>query len=159
MNGSLVETQPCEKYCVFERDSQVYGVLATSVQEVGLRPNIAPVPDSHPMLAGLGRVRNDFVPLLHAESQSTRTTRDSESQVVVMMGDHGPWGLLVDNVVGIVPLEVSLCSESHGTQGWSAAVMGAATTDGRVVQVLDERSLYRFSVSLFRQFWVSATAE
>ncbi len=52
--------QTCEKYCVFERGEAVFAILATSVREVGLRPKISTVPGSHPFLAGLGHVRNEF---------------------------------------------------------------------------------------------------
>jgi chemotaxis signal transduction protein len=149
------DLQNCEKYCVFQRGDNLYAVLATAVREVGLRPAIALVPDSHPLLAGLGHLRNEFVPLLvdRDRSDHTRVGLRDERQVVVISGENGAWGLLVDRVVGLVPLEVSLCGESRTAPGWSAAVMGAATLDHRVVRILDERSLYRSVAETLNGYW------
>ena len=73
--------------------------------------------------------------------------------MVIISGDHGPWGLLVDRVIGLIPLEVSLCSDVHGAQGWLAAVMGSATLEHRVVRVIDERALYRLATDTLNQYW------
>lgn len=158
LNATATESQLCEKYCVFQRGNHVYGVLAASVREVGLRPNLAVVPDAPPALAGLGRVRNDFVPLLRNDAESV-VTRGQETQIIVIASDQGPWGLLVDRVIGLFPLEVSLCADQQGAHGWSAAVMGSATWNGQVVQVLDDRALYRLSCSVFNQYWNPAGVE
>jgi chemotaxis signal transduction protein len=147
--------QASEKYCVFERSDTVCAILATSVREVGLRPKISTVPGSHPMLAGLGHIRNEFLPFLRLNVTAGFEPHSgaSEPQMVVVSGDNGPWGLLVDKVIGLLPLDVSLCSEMHGAQGWLAAVMGSATLDHRVVRVLDERALYRLATETMNRYW------
>ncbi len=153
--------QASEKYCVFQRGDSVYAILATAVREVGLRPKVARVPDSHGMLAGLGHLRNEFFPLLRDRDSDhgILVEDDHEAQVVVLSGDQGPWGMLVDRVIGLFPLDVSLCGEVQGAQGWSAAAMGAATLDRRVVRVLDERALYRAVADAFSRYWSCEPAE
>jgi chemotaxis signal transduction protein len=146
--------QLCEKYCVFERGGALFAILGTSVREVGLRPKISTVPGSHPMLAGLGHVRNEFLPFLQLnESTGHDKSAGQESQTVIMSGDNGPWGLLVDRVIDLLPLDVSLCSDKQGGQGWLAAAMGSATLDHRVVRVLDERALYRHVTETLNRYW------
>jgi chemotaxis signal transduction protein len=148
------DVQACEKYCVFDRGDTLFAILATSVREVGLRPKISTVPGSHAMLAGLGHVRNEFLPFLQLNTSSNYgKPHGDESQMVIVSGDNGPWGLLVDHVLGLMPLEVSLCSDVHGAQGWMAAVMGSATLDHRVVRVLDERALYRLATETLNAYW------
>lgn len=151
------DVQNCEKYCVFERGNNLYGVLATAVREVGLRPAVAHMPDSHPLLAGLGHLRNEFVPLLVDQDRADQLRRPTgeERQVVVIGGENGAWGLLVDRVLGLMALEVSLCGESRTAPGWSAAVMGAATWDHRVVRILDERALYRSVADSLNSYWAT----
>jgi chemotaxis signal transduction protein len=145
----------CEKYCVFERGDALYAILGTSVREVGLRPKISTVPGSHPMLAGLGHIRNEFLPCLRLSDPSGYDkSLGHESQMVIISGDNGPWGLLVDRVIDLLPLEVSLCSDKQGFQGWLAAAMGSATLDHRVVQVLDERALYRLASETLNRYWM-----
>jgi chemotaxis signal transduction protein len=146
--------QTCEKYCVFERGGALYAILGTSVREVGLRPKISTVPGSHPMLAGLGHIRNEFLPFLRMhDSSGYEKSAGQESQMVVISGDHGPWGLLVDRVIDLLPLEVSLCSDKQGFHGWLGAAMGSATLDHRVVRVLDERALYRLATETLNGYW------
>lgn len=149
----LADLQACEKYCVFQRGRSVFAILATSVREVGLKPKVVQVPDSHPHLAGLAHVRNEFVPLLQDTELATGANDLHDAQIVILNHEHGAWGLLVDRVVGLLSLDVSLCGESQGTRGWGAAVMGSATWDHRVVQVLDERALYRSISDDFNQYW------
>jgi chemotaxis signal transduction protein len=147
--------QASEKYCVFERADTVCAILATSVREVGLRPEISTVPGSHSMLAGLGHIRNEFLPFLRLNVAGGFDPHagGSEPQMVIVSGDNGPWGLLVDRVIGLLPLDVSLCSEMHAAQGWLAAVMGSATLEHRVVRVLDERALYRLATETMNRYW------
>jgi len=149
----------CEKYCVFERAATLYAVLAMSVREVGLRPSFAAVPESSGILAGLTHLRNEFLPLVRdlTTAPGAAERGPHESQVVVILGDQGPWGLLVDRVVGLSPLDVSLCNESLG-RGWAKAVMGSATLDHRIVRVLDERALYRSIADELNRHWAQALA-
>jgi chemotaxis signal transduction protein len=153
--SQFAEPQVCEKYCVFERGGTLYAILATSVREISLRPRYAQIPDSHPMLLGLAHLRNEFLPLVRDEEPTGlgNGRESSESQVVVVTSENGPWGLLVDRVVGLVPLEMSLCTDVLGSRGWAASVMGSATLDHRIVRVLDERSLYRKITEEFNRYW------
>ena len=41
-----------EKYCVFQRATVTFGLLASAVREVAFRPSITVVPDADPLLAG-----------------------------------------------------------------------------------------------------------
>jgi chemotaxis signal transduction protein len=159
--GVVGNEQACEKYCVFERGDAVFAILATSVREVGLRPRISSVPGSHDILAGLGHIRNEFLPFVRLNESAGYERRGSgeEAQMVIVAGDNGPWGLLVDRVIGLLPLEVSLCSDMHGAQGWLAAVMGSATLDHRVVRVLDERALSRLATETLNRYWANEPQE
>lgn len=153
--------QSCEKYCIFSRRRSVYAVLAASVREVGLRPKIAVVPHAPALVAGLGHVRNEFLPLvrlLTAEESATRINHEIEPQMLVLNSDQGPWGLLVDQVYGLAPLEVSRGSERQSSVGWTSAIMGTATLEHQVIQVLDERIFYRAIFDGLQRFWTSQSA-
>jgi two-component system chemotaxis response regulator CheV len=154
-SNSGLAVPDCDKYCVFASGVTTFALRATAVREVGLRPKIALVPDSHPMLAGLAHIRNEFVPVLRIAGADSGSNSDDRlaRHLVILASDSGPWGFLVDNVIGLLPLEVSMCSEFKGGLSWSAAVMGSATIDHRVVHVLDERALQRFSADALSRFW------
>ncbi len=150
--------QSSEKYCIFARRRSLYAVLAASVREVGLRPKIAVLPHAPALVAGLGHVRNEFLPLvrlLGADESITGSSHELEPQMLVLTSDQGPWGLLVDRVYGLAPLEVSRGSERQSSVGWTSAIMGTATLDHQVVQVLDERIFYRAILDGLQRFWTS----
>lgn len=156
---SNTDVQACEKYCVFELGRRAYALLATSVREVGICPSITIVPGAAEVLAGLGHIRNEFVPILDFGTSGARTRRPGrENQVVVISGDHAAWAILVDRVMGLEPLEVSLRSDEGQSLGIGAAVMGTATVESRVVQVLDERALYRHVASLLNESIAAASS-
>jgi chemotaxis signal transduction protein len=151
---SNLDLQSCEKYCVFQRRNSTFGLLASVVQEVALRPQIAVVPDADPLLAGICHLRNEFLPVLRlSEFSLEQGPQSSGQQIVVISAANGPWALLVDRVIGLVPLEVSLCSDVGATHGWSAAVMGSATHESQIVQVLDTNALLRFAEQILNRYW------
>lgn len=148
------ELQACEKYCVFEVGTSTLAVLATAVREVALRPQIAPVPDSNRLLAGLCHLRNEFLPVVNLHDVEMAFNSPSRGrQVIVITAGNGPWALVVDRVIGLVPLEVSLSSEASTTLGWTSSVMGSASHDDRIVQVLDANSLFRYFDDALGVFW------
>ena len=157
VTGDINHAHESEKYCVFEHAGTTFAILANAIREVSLRPPHARVPDAPPMLAGIVHLRNEFLPLLRDPEvfETEGKTGPREAQVVIVNGENGPWGLLVDRVIGLVPLEVSLSSGATGNRGLAAAVMGSATLDHRIVRVLDERSLHRSISEQLNRFWVS----
>ncbi|MCA9152083.1 MAG: chemotaxis protein CheW [Planctomycetales bacterium] len=144
-----------EKYCVFEHGGSTFAILANAIREVGLRPAHARVPDAPPMLAGVVHLRNEFLPLLRDPEafEPELPCGPRESQVVIVNGENGPWGLLVDRVIGLLPLDVSLSSGATGNRGLAAAVMGSATLEHRIIRVLDERSLHRSISEQLNRYW------
>lgn len=143
---SELELSASEKYCLFHRATATFGLLASVVREVASRPPITVVPDADPFLAGICHIRNEFLPVLHlSEFAAPKECRGTEQQIIVVSAASGPWALLVDRVIGLLPLEVSLCSDVGASHGWSAAVMGSATYQNQVVQVLDANALLRLA--------------
>ncbi|MDG2385423.1 MAG: chemotaxis protein CheW [Pirellulaceae bacterium] len=148
------DLQTCEKYCVFEVGTSTLGVLATAVREVALRPQIAAVPDANHLLAGLCHLRNEFLPVVNLlDLDVASKSQSGGQQVIVITAGNGPWALLVDRVIGLVPLEVSLSSEAGTALGWTSSVMGSASHDDRIVQVLDANSLFRYFDDALSVFW------
>ena len=151
---SSLDLSSSEKFCVFQRATATFGLLASVVREVASRPKITVVPDADPLLAGICHIRNEFLPVLRlSEFAAREETRPAEQQIVVVSAASGPWALLVDRVIGLLPLEVSLCSDVGASHGWSAAVMGSATHQNQIVQVLDANALLRLAEDVLNRFW------
>lgn len=156
---SGMELPASEKYCLFNRATATFGMLASVVREVASRPPITIVPDADPSLAGICHIRNEFLPVLHLREFAAREQgRGTEQQIIVVSAASGPWALLVDRVIGLLPLEVSLCSDVGASHGWSAAVMGSATYQNQVVQVLDANAMLRLAEDVLNRHWRGAGA-
>jgi chemotaxis signal transduction protein len=139
------EAVSCEKYCILRRGESWFGVPAFMVREITLAENMVPVPGTPEILAGLCHLRSEFVPVLHLPSLSPdkHAPESSAGQLLVLSGAQGPWGLIVDEVETLEPLEVAVTADPRGDDAWSAAVMGSSTCRDRVVHVLDPNALYR----------------
>lgn len=148
------ETQACEKYCVFQQGRTTSAVLASVVREVALTPKIAMVPDADPLLAGVCHLRNEFMPVLRGLNTLRGDLLDATSQqIVVISVSGGPCAMLVDRVLGLVPLDVSLGSDAGTVQQGALSVMGSATYQGQIVRVLDANAVCRNIEESLNRFW------
>jgi chemotaxis signal transduction protein len=87
---------------------------------------------------------------------------DSQNQLLTLPGPPGPWGVLIDQVVSLAPLEVSISSFSNANDQWSKVLSGSASYRNQVVQILDAKALYQYADSMLKRFWnngVSTEAE
>ena len=82
------------------------------------------------------------------------STQDSEKQMIVMIGSQGPWGLLIDRAVGLVPLETSISTFSECDDHWSKVVIGSATYSSHVLEVLDATAVYQYASNLLNSYWL-----
>lgn len=156
---SSVDLQACERYCVFQYGDACFGVLATTVREVALRPKVSVVPGAGSMLVGLCHLRNEFLPVVQLRDGVFDVNSSAQKQqIVVVSAAGGSWALLVDRVIGLVPLEVSLSSEGNSAMGWSSSVMGSASHDDKIVQVIDANALFRYFDSSLSQGWQANNA-
>jgi chemotaxis signal transduction protein len=150
--------QTYERFCIVRRGTSWFAVPALSLREVAAPSSLVAVPAAPAVVAGLCHQRNEFLVVLRLEVLAGEqvAARNDKSQMLVLAGPHGSWGLLVDEVAGLQSLEVSVNAEAKQPDSWVAAVLGSATYDGKVVHVLDVNSLYRFAEYALGQSWQAA---
>ena len=150
-----------ERFCVFQCHNQWYGISALDVQGVSPRPSIRNVPNSDPVLYGISHLHNHFVPVisLRALAQiSYEEDSNSQQQLLTLPGPPGPWGILIDQVISLAPLEVSISSFSNAGDQWSKVLSGSASYRNQIVQILDAKALYQYANSMLDRFWQNSTA-
>lgn len=140
-----IEAVSCEKYCIVRKGELWFSVPAFMVREITLAENMVPVPGTPEILAGLCYLRSEFVPVLDLPTLSPEghAPASRAEQLLVMSSAQGPWGLVVDEVESLEPLDVSVTGDPRSDDTWSAAVMGSSSHRDRVVHVLDPNALYR----------------
>ena len=140
------DLQPGHIHCIFRRGTSWFALPALSVREVLLRPAIAHVPHTGPLLTGLCHVRSEFLPVFNLGPLlgGVQSSHVSETQMLVVMSVEGNWGLLVDQVAALASLETSVSTEGDSSS-WFAAVLGWATYHDQVVRVLEPTVFYRLA--------------
>lgn len=145
-----------ERHCVFCSDDQWFAVPAMVVRTIVPCPDLSPVPFSDPILVGVSQIQNEFIPIvsLRALTQIQYESAPShEQQVMVFNGPAGPWGLLVDRAVALATLEMSIASYSGDQDRWARAVLGSASYQQHVLQVLDPDAVFEYAHQLIDGFW------
>jgi chemotaxis signal transduction protein len=116
------------------------------------------MPDSNPVLAGVAHLRNEFLPVLELRALMDVEAHQGalERQLLVVNGTHGPWGVLVDRVMGLESLEISNNQDLPEADDWTSAVIGAAALHDEVTRVLNPRILYRLAENVLQQSWANS---
>ena len=155
----MLETN-CDKYCIFRQSAHWYGLSALSVLEVAVAPDLVSIPNSDPVLAGLTHLRSEFLPVVQLPTlaHEPRTEDVGEQQLLVVDGVQGPWGLLVDHVAGLESLEVSPSHDMPIADDWAAASTGSATSNSRLIRVLDARRVFFLVERTLQHHWESHAA-
>jgi len=143
---------------LFRSRGMLFALPASLVREVSFRPRIVALPCSAPILAGLCHFRNEFLPVFTLQPliPGTSTPTAGDSQLIVLMGDEGPWAVLVDEVVSLEPLETAVTTDAAGEESVSDVLLGWATFRDHSVRVLDAETLYATARRVLQESWSSA---
>jgi chemotaxis signal transduction protein len=143
-----------DKYCVFRSRQDRFCLPATDIRNVASRPVLCPVPLTHEVLAGLAHEQREFFPVYSfSNARDAAAGPDLEPHMLVMIGENGAWGLLVDEVFGLESLELSLHPRRDRTAGWSSVAIGSTTWCETFVTAIDPRVLIEFIQSRVQEFW------
>ena len=147
-------TKSLESFCVFQIGDALFALGAAHLREVALRPKLASIPNSHVALGGLWHEGSEFIPVLRMPTQSSESD-SSERHVMVVMGSQGAWGLLVDRVHGIEPLELSRNDADCVHDDWTMAQIGASRWNEQLVRILNADGLYRLIEEILKRTWAA----
>ena len=145
-----------ERYCVFQCADRWYGVPALSVRSIVPVPAITPAPYSDPILEGIVHLQNEFLPVVNLRSLTEiqyDQTVATDQQLAVLLGPEGAWGLLIDRAETLASLEVAFTEMANEQDRWAKAVLGSASYQNQILQILDTAALYEYASSLIDGFW------
>ena len=121
---------------VFVRAGERYGVEALHVKEV-LRATVpTPLPGRRPGLAGIANHRGRILAVVDLGGLRPRSGARPEGRIVAVEAHGMAFGLLADEVTGIVPIaHAEMTAGDSGSQAWVRA------TTGSMVSILDLEAL------------------
>lgn len=139
-----IEQMQAIRYCVFACRGEAFAFPALSIRNVTPRCELSPMPLSHSSLAGLAYLHKEFVPVFDLQEwiATDKTMAETGQQTLFLNSDCGPWGLLIDQVLGLEPIEVSFNGAPSPELKWTNVNIGSATFQERFVSILDGELLF-----------------
>ncbi|MEZ6066803.1 MAG: chemotaxis protein CheW [Planctomycetaceae bacterium] len=124
-------------HCIFRRGDTWCAVPAESVRRVMPRPTLVVVPHSPPVLVGLCHELGSFMPVLRLDEAIGHRGSREEAMMLVIDTPGGTWGLVVDEVDSLAPLEASTAAEQPDESGWAGVLNGWGVHRDEVVRIID----------------------
>ncbi len=155
-NISQLALDNSERFCVFRSGEGWFGIPALAVRSIVPRPEITITPQSDPILKGLCHLQNEFFSVISLQALPQiqyDTSPESEQQLLIIHGPQGPWGLLIDQAIGLAALETSISAISNRQDDWSKVIVGSASFENQVLQILEPAALYHYTSNLLGMFW------
>lgn len=147
------EATTAETFCVFQIGETLFAIEAATLREVALRPELAEVPNSGPVLAGLWHEGSEFLPVLRLPEYCQ--VDNVEPHMLVVKGAQCAWCLLVDHVLGIETVGKPN-TESREEGAWADAQIGTANWRSQSVRVLSPDGVYRLAEQRLQDIATSA---
>ncbi len=149
---ALVAEEPWEEFLAFVLESETYAIPIGEVREILKVSDVTEIPRGPRHLLGLINVRGDMLPLydvkVHLRLSQTvpviRGPRDVPrgTRMVLIRNRQGDAGIVVDRVLGVVPLRVSQLEEAPQVGSPQSAITGLGRRDGQLFILFDvERAL------------------
>lgn len=145
--------------CVFRSGENWFGIGALAIRGIVPRPDIAELPHADASLKGVCHIQNEFIPVLSLRALSSiqyETSADSEQQLAILLSPQGMWGLLIDEATTLAELEISISNFSDESDPWSRVVIGSASWNDQVLQILDPLAVHQYASRLLEMYWESS---
>lgn len=129
------------QYLTFHLRNQLYGLSIAVVREINRVSDIAPVPQTHPFVAGVMNLRGKIIPVvdLRLKFGFEKTQHTKETCVIVIEGESGQIGTIVDSVSGVIELDVGQIEPTPmmGDPEKLGFVIGMGKHDNKVIILVD----------------------
>ena len=142
-----------QRHCLFRGGSCWYAIPAESILHIGVSRSWTHIPACPVWMLGLAHFRGEFIPVIDPTRFLTPHHDDAESgdKFLVIQG-RGLWGLQIANVPTVEPLETLVATESRSDES-QPAVLGTATSAGRIIRVLDPLAVYSRLEQSLEELW------
>jgi purine-binding chemotaxis protein CheW len=135
------------QYVAFRVGTEMHGIPIAEIAEISKPFDTTPVPRTAEFVLGIGNVRGTVVPVLDLPCRlqlgSCRMTR--ETRVLIVQHDGELYGLVVDEVLGVVPIAPEDLEDAPGaiagTRGEFIAAL--ARREGEIMVILELTTVLR----------------
>jgi len=140
--GILLEAGTNEaEILVFEVGGQTFGVNVAKVKEVLGITNVTGLPEGHPSIEGVVRIRQEVVSLIHLGhflyGDVPEVASDESDCLLLLEFNQRPLAFRVNRVHRIYRVSWQATRPLPMTPGMSAPITSVVLIDGKLVQILD----------------------
>lgn len=135
---------------VFRIEGREYALPVGEVVEVLRMVAATPLPEAPPWVAGVINFRGQVLPLIDLRSRLGTLRREPElsDAIIVVRADKVVTGLVVDEVVEVLPVQPGAVEPPSGVTSTALGVSGVAREGDRLILMLDEEQLCEGSIDL-----------
>lgn len=129
------------QYVAFVVCAEVYALSITEISEIAKPMETTPVPRTADFVLGVGNVRGLVIPIIDLGRRlmfpALNVSRESRVLIVQVEGEQ--FGLLVDRVIGVVPIAPEDLEDAPGAIGGTRAdfIQALARQDSEILIVLN----------------------
>lgn len=133
---------------IFKLGARECALPVHHVVEVARMVAITPLPETQPWVDGVFNFRGRVVPVvdLRARLGIPRREPDLSTPMVITMAEAGPFGLVADELIEVLPVSVHQAETSNRVTAASHAVAAMVRHGDRLLLVLDPDRLHDGSV-------------
>lgn len=133
-------------FLVFDLHGSVYGVRSANVREIIWLPELTPVEEAPPYIAGVFNLRNRIVPVMDLNVRLGHQYRRYQicNSVIVLEAEGSLTGVIVDEALDVYEIAITDIEDPHFfTHGTTAPhfIEGEAKSGGKIIMILDAAML------------------
>jgi len=130
-----------EQYIAFQVAGETYGVSIGQIAEISKPMTTTEVPRTADFVLGIANVRGSVIPVIDAAARLglSRRPRTRSSRVLIVRHEGELHGILIDSVVGVVPIAPEHLEEAPGAIGGTRGdfIQSLARYEDSLLIVLD----------------------
>jgi len=127
------------QYLTFHLNGQAYAVPINTIREINRVSEITPVPQTPMFVAGVMNLRGKVIPVVNLRMRLglPKIAYTRETCIIVIEGDAGQVGMIVDSVNSVIDLAVQQIEPpTVGGAGENSFVMGMGKLESQVIVLL-----------------------
>ncbi len=107
------------QYVAFSVSGETYGLAISEISEISKPIDTTPVPRTAAFVEGIGNVRGTVIPIVNLARRLrlVERRRDASSRVLIVRHDDELYGLVVDRVLGVIPIAPEELEDAPGAIG------------------------------------------
>lgn len=140
ISTEIEETEEMVELLVFSLCSEEYAFKVSELEEIIRPQQITTIPRTPEYLLGVTSLRGKLIPVVDLKRMLSLTGKDNvtRQKIIILKGNKGPIGVMVDRIAGVVRLPTRSLTESppHLDESQSRYIQQVAISNSRFISII-----------------------